>query len=306
LTDPRVARHGGCLAQLVSKDLRNWEQKEPFIIPGYADQPECADVFEWRGWHYLIFSNNGVARYRMSRQPLGPWLKPKVDAFDGPQARVLKTAAFTGDRRIGAAFLTHTASGYAGQLVFRELVQHADGTLGTTFPPELQPPTGDVIPLKLTPLTEAISGDGTKVKIDAPTGLEIAALDRLPLNYRLKARVIPAPGTSAFGLCARGSGRYEKGHELRFEPEKGKVGWRNPDTGTTDERQETALYNVDGLTRPFEIELIVKDDILDLSIDGRRTLIIRAGLSGDRLFLFAHNGGVTFENLHVQPLVQTP
>jgi beta-fructofuranosidase len=110
LENPPLARGGGCLAHLISKDLKHWDQQGPFIVPGYPDQPECPDVFEWHGWHYLIFSNAGVARYRMARSPLGEWSKPPVDAFDGPAVAVMKTAAFTGDRRLGAAFIRHKAA----------------------------------------------------------------------------------------------------------------------------------------------------------------------------------------------------
>ena len=69
----------------------------------------------------------------MSRDPLGPWLAPKSDAFDNPQARVMKTAGFNNSRRLGVAFLTHAGSGYAGDLVMREIIQHPDGTLAPLF-----------------------------------------------------------------------------------------------------------------------------------------------------------------------------
>ncbi len=129
----------GCLAWFVSRDLEHWEQREPFYVPGGADHPECPDYFEWNGWYYLLFSLQGIARYRMSRQPFGPWQQPPVDTLDGPKMRVMKTAAFHGNRRIGAVFVADTADGYAGAVVFRELVQHPDGTLTTQWPVEMAP-----------------------------------------------------------------------------------------------------------------------------------------------------------------------
>jgi len=57
--------------------------------------PECPDYFAWNGWYYLLFSSDGVTHYRIAHQPLGPWTRPAVDSFDGPAARVMKTAAFT-------------------------------------------------------------------------------------------------------------------------------------------------------------------------------------------------------------------
>jgi len=128
---------GGCLAHLVSRDFRLWEQRGPFVELGYAEEPECPDYFEWHGWYYLIFSIKGTARYRLSRHPLGPWQTPAVDTFGEPAGIVMKTAAFTGDRRIGAAFVPRKPGEYGGRVLFREIIQYADGTLGTKWPAEL-------------------------------------------------------------------------------------------------------------------------------------------------------------------------
>ena len=102
--------------------------------------PECPDYFEWNGWYYLTFLQGGWARYRMSREPLGPWTCPAVDTYDGPGVFAMKTAAFGEGRRIGAGFVPWRQEGrddggqqYAGNLVFRELIQHPDGTLGSRF-----------------------------------------------------------------------------------------------------------------------------------------------------------------------------
>ncbi|MFA5190842.1 MAG: glycosyl hydrolase [Verrucomicrobiia bacterium] len=288
LANPPLAGRGGCLAQLVSRDLKQWEQREPFIVPGYPDQPECPDYFEWHGWYYLVFSNHGVARYRMSRQPLGPWLRPKMDVFDGPQARVMKTAAFTGDRRLGAAFLP--AGGYGGEVVFREIIQHADGTLGTKWPAEMIPAAGP-------------SSAARTVKLSAPQGLEAASLGNVPRDFLLRARVRPVANASYFGLRLRAADKMRGGTELRFEPRREKAGLRAADTSSSDESEQTSIYDVTGLDQPFVFELIVKGDIADLCVDGRRTLVTRIGASHDAgLFLFAQNAEVVFEAIEIRPL----
>jgi hypothetical protein len=126
----------GCLAHLTSRDLRHWELDRPFLILDDPTHPECPDYFTWRGWHYLVFSLHGIARYRMSRQPLGPWEIPADDRLDPTDARVMKTAAFTGDRRLGVAFMAE-GGGWGGTLCIRELAQRPDGTLATRWPAEL-------------------------------------------------------------------------------------------------------------------------------------------------------------------------
>jgi hypothetical protein len=303
LVSPPVAGHGGCLADLVSTDLRDWKQQAPFIVPGYTGQPECPDYFEWSGWYYLIFSNDGVARYRLSRNPLGPWQRPAVDVLDGPQARVMKTAAFTGGRRIGAAFLGD--GGYGGNVLFREITQDADGSLATKFPAEIIPATGQAARLESEALTPGVAFGGNAVRLSAVEGFCVGALNTAPRDYRLTFRVVPEPDSSVFGVCVRGSGAYATGQELRFEPLRRKVGWRRPDSNSVEEHEGTSLHNVEGLDRPFDVDLIAKGDILDVCIDHRRTLVMRAprDLNGDRLFFFAQNANVRFEAIAVHPFV---
>ena len=118
---------------------------------------------------------------------------------------------------------------------------------------------------------------------------------------RLALRVLPQSGASAFGLCLRASGNYASGHELRFEPWRQKVSLRPPDANSVDEHPRSSLYDVDGLDRPFTLEVIVQDDIVDVCVDGRRTLVCRVtDLDGDRLFLFAHNAEVAFEGVRCE------
>jgi len=288
LREPAIANRGGCIAHLVSRDLKQWEQRDPFLVPGYPGEPECPDTFEWHGWHYLVFSNQGVARYRMSRSSLGPWARPKVDVFDGPQAVVMKTAAFTGDRRLGVAFLP--AGGYAGDVVFREIIQQADGTLGTKWPAEMIPPTG-------------AAQDLPAVKLNAVQGLEAFPLGKVPKDFVLRAHIKPAPGASCFGFRLRTGDKMQGGVDLRFEPRREKVGLRGSDASSKDECADSSVYDVARLDRPFEVDVSVKGDVIDVCIDHRRTVIARTSAADTGLFAFAQNAEVEFEKLEVKPLV---
>jgi len=299
---PDLAGRGGCLAHLTSPDLKNWELKEPFIIPGHIGQPECSDYFFWNDWYYLIFSIHGVARYRMSRNPFGAWLKPKADIFDGLQARVLKTSAFKDGRRIGVAFLPD--NGYGGCVVFREIVQFEDGALGTRFPDELIPPSENSLRLQFEALTEGVFGDGSSIKINAVDSFEAAALLEVPQNAHIKLRINPDPGSFYFGVCLRGIGNYRDGHELRFEPYRQKVELRKPDSNHTDENKFSSIYVVDGLDKPFDLSIIAKDNIIDVCIDNRRTFVSRVSkMDGDKLFFFAQYARVDFGSIEIRPLL---
>lgn len=298
-----VPGRSGCLAHLTSPDLEMWTLQEPFVIPGYADVPECADYFFWNGWYYLIFSNSLTARYRMSRSPLGPWLQPSVDTLDGALARVMKTASFTDDRRIGAAWLGTRVGDkddgklqWGGHLLFRELIQHPDGTLGCKFPPEMTPACGEPIALTPTALTASViykMDAGTQIRLDGSGGLAVAQIAAIPHNVRITMRITPAGRTGSFGLRLRSPGDYEQAYALAIAPAEAIVRLGNE-----------AIYGVDDLDRPLQVEIILKDDIIDVCIDNRRCLINRCPeRNGNHLYFFAHNAVVTMDEIEIRPLL---
>lgn len=295
---------GGCLLRLTSQDLRQWQPVEPLIVPGgrpgHPSIPECPDYFRWNGWTYLLFGLNGPAHYRMSRDPLGPWLRPPVDSFDGSLAAVMKTAPWRDNRRIGVFFLNSRAGDqdngerrYAGNAVFRELVQHADGTLGCTFPPEMTPPAGEPLDLPFTALTPGASGDGRRVTLSAIEGLEAGMLEGVPIDAQVSLVLCPEEHSADFGLCFRGSGRWQSGYELHVYPYERRV-----------TLNDQSISCVTGLDRPFELTVILKGDIVDVCIDERRCLIDRCPeLKGERLLFFCQNGQVAFESVQVRRLL---
>ncbi|MGE5608677.1 MAG: LamG-like jellyroll fold domain-containing protein [Bacillota bacterium] len=278
----------GCLAHYTSTDLKQWTEVDPFLIEG-SEVPECPDYFQWNGWYYLIFSNGQVAHYRVSKQPLGPWERPAMDVIDGAAARVMKTAAFTGNRRIGTASIW--PQGYAGWAVFRELVQHPDGTLGSKFVPEMIPATGEATELALKPLSNGVSGDGRQVRIVSAQGVGQALLSGLPRNARIQLRI---DGKAAsIGLRLRASDENGPNHELRVTPAQRKVSV----TGGQ------SLIDVEGLNRPFTLDIILKDNLLDLCIGQQRTLVNWVpNLSGDGLILFVDRGEASFTEITASPL----
>jgi beta-fructofuranosidase len=298
--DHPLAGRGGCLAHLVSADLEHWQTQEPLLYPGYGDPPECPDHFFWNGWYYLLFSNSLVARYRMARQPLGPWLRPPVDALDSSLARVMKSAAFTGNRRIGVAWLGSRAEDrddgrplWGGHLLFRELVQFPDGTLGSKFPAEMIPPAGEPVPLDFTLLAGAGRGEAGRITLKALLGLTVGAVTGVAHNAYIRLQVRPQAGVGQFGLRLRGVGAFEGGYDLAFLPLERMV-----------RLGSETIHAVDGLDQPFTVEIVLHDEIIDVCIDGRCCIVNRCPeRRGDRLFFFAQDTGVVFEQVEVRPLV---
>jgi hypothetical protein len=292
---------GGCLARFDSTDLWDWQGEEPFFFPGggpgYLCVPECSDTFEWNGWHYLIFGQGMKTRYRVSRQPFGPWEKPAVDLLDGSLLAVMKTSPIWDNRRVGAGFIgsrqNDLDSGpvlWAGNIVLRELVQHSNGTLSTKFIPELSAAPGRPIQLTAEALTAGGSASGNSLCLGAENSQEVVAFSGMPGDFRLRCRVLPKGGSGVrFGLGLRGSGRLERQYDLACEPGLRRI---------TLADQE--IDNVQEIAQPFEIEVVCQKDIVDVCIDQRRCLINRLPeLRGDCLFFFCENGSVTFDQINI-------
>ena len=107
-----------------SPDLLNWSGPEPAFRPPeafWATRDYWApEVHRYRGRYYLFGGIEGVTKYRMSENLHGPWECPPVDVVDSPRAYVMKTAPFTGGRRIGVAWIGHQ-NAWGGHTLFREI-----------------------------------------------------------------------------------------------------------------------------------------------------------------------------------------
>ena len=105
----------------------------------------CTTNFRWNDWRDLT----GCGNYVMSRKPIEDtrgWVTPRSQALhDGIGVPVV--SEFTGNRYIYAGFACGGA--YAGRLVFRELVQEKDGTLGMKWPEEMIPKSGTALEARM-------------------------------------------------------------------------------------------------------------------------------------------------------------
>ena len=294
LAAPESPDRAGALEHLTSPDLKTWKvESSPFLVTGYAADPECSDLFFWHSWYYLLFSEGDQAHYRMSRSSSGPWIKPAVDVFDGIEARVMKTAPFNGDRRIGVAFVPD--GDFGGHLLFRELIQEPDGTLHTTFLNEMMPPGVAVA----EPTIEGEHG-ATKAIItlqakDQPAQTSIS----VPKNFILKATLSPSEAASAFGFRFNPDSATAASH-LEFSPAKDDVRWiGNPSPAG-------ALPFIDGvkdLDSPIELQLIAKGTIIDVSINGRHTLVHRLpAFVGEQIVVFTNSGRLTVTDLAIKSI----
>ncbi|MFV0502651.1 MAG: hypothetical protein ACK5LT_01580 [Lachnospirales bacterium] len=292
---------GGCLTRLFSKDLIKWELLTPYL-PGYIGDPECADYFKINDWYYLIFSNEGVAKYRMSKNPQGPWLHPKVDTFDSPCYRVFKTAPFGDSRRIGAAFLEKKFGEFGGNIIFREIKQDSDGNLFTTFVDELNyKSTGTISPT--FEATDNVITNDTKITIENMSGFSSARCINIPKNIRLKTNIAVEPDSAFIGIAFNGKNTYEDCHEVKFNLIENTAEIRNSSHGYFSENNKQKITSLE-LEDNFSLEIVLWEDICDVYIDNKRTLLGRVHIPQEKnlLYFYGHEASVIFDDITIETL----
>ena len=60
------------------------------------------------------------------------------------------------------------------------------------------------------------------------------------------------------------------------------------------------LFDVDGLDRPFRVDIVQTGSVVDLQINGERTFASRLYENqGEHLFLWVENGEATFSDVEI-------
>ena len=287
----------GALVHLVSKDLKNWGVKSP-VLTGQGSVPECPDYFYWNSWYYLIYGHRGNTFYVKSRDKFGPWEEPRNQALNEEFSNVAKTAEFVNGRRIAAAWIPSRKDDkdnlreiFGGNAVFREVIQLEDGTLGTKFPPEMIPATG--LPLKLIIKYDSMtSHEDGEYLIRAPNGVGAVYADAIPLNCRITMEIEPMGNNEEYGLYLRSDSKAAGGYKLSISANNQIVTLAN-----------TSISAVGGLNNTVKLDIIMKQDIIDVNVDNKRCIVNRLPeQKGNMLWLFAKHGNVRFRSIEVTPL----
>jgi beta-fructofuranosidase len=150
----------------------------------------------------------------------------------------------------------------------------------------------ETLDLTFESLTSGATGASSHIELDAAHGLEVGILSSVPRNARITAHVEAEGATGEFGICLREEGRFDRGYDLCFLPSEHRV-----------VLHDQSIWAVDGLDAAITLDIILKDDIIDVCIDDRRCLINRCPeLHGNRLAFYCRNGSVTFSAIEARPL----
>ena len=290
----------GCLVHLESGDGKKWTVL-PTLLSGEKDTPECPDYFYWKNWYYLLYSVGSNTYYVKSRKPYGPWLYPRSQALNEDWSNVVKTAAFTGGRRIAAGWIPSRQGNvdeggerFGGNMVFRELSQEPDGDLSEAFPPEMIPPTGQALNLPI--MEDKVSGTIIPggVRLQSAGGIGAAHIETVPPDARIKLEIVPSGNYEETGLYLRSTEKAKGGYKLSFSADRREVCLGN-----------TCIVGVEGLNRAFTLDILMKDDILDVCVNGKRCIVNRQPeQKGDFLWFYIKNGSALFRSVTLRKITK--
>lgn len=291
----------GCLIHMTSADLKDWKV-EGTVLEGLNAVPECPDYFEWNGWYYLVFGQGLDTYYVKSRNPYGPWQWPETQALKEQWVNVAKTASFAGGRRIVAGWIASRSDGrdsgggvFGGSVVLREAWQLPNGDLATKFPEEVIPASEEPQPATIMAVRQATT-EGASVSIKAAGSTGKAYATDIPRNCIITLEIEPDADCTEYGLRLRSGETGDNGYILSFQPKHRSVKLAH----------DASLDVVEGLDSKQTLTVIMKDDIIDACIDGRRCIVNRLpDQNGSYLWFYGNGGNVNFRNVRISTLISS-
>jgi len=221
--------------------------------------------------------------------------------LDEDWSNVVKTAEFTHGRRIAASWIPSKRDNkddagelFGGCILLREVVQMKDGTLVTKFPEEALPETGPE--LKINPILDSKvrKTEAGNYAIDAQGAIGSFYADKIPVNSRITLEINPLGSNDEVGLFIRSGKKASEGYKVSFSASKQTVWLGN-----------TKIESVTGLDKPFTVDIILKDDIIDLCINHQRCIVNRLPeRKGESVWFFAKQGKAVFKNIKVYPILK--
>lgn len=289
----------GCLVHMTSTNMKDWTV-EGTLIEGLSAVPECPDYFKWGEWYYLVFGQGLRTHYVMSKNPYGPWQWPETQALKGEWIDVVKTAEFNGGRRIAAGWVPSRSDGrdsggwaFGGTVALREVYQLANGELATRFPVEVMPKAEEPKAATITAVSNAVAGNAA-VEINAQGGTGRAYAIDVPRNCIIKMNIDADANATEYGLRLRAGENGDNGYILAMQPGEKKVKLA----------KDAWMDNVERLSGKITLTVVMKDDIIDAEIDGRRCIINRLpDQNGNYLWIYANGGKVSFSDITISQII---
>lgn len=263
----------GCLHHYTTKDMIHYEKQEPLLEITFI--PECADYFEWNGKYYYSINRYWQTEFHCSDAPFGPWMRPRQNVPASRFCAVMKTAPWKDGRRIGVGWIPSFVDGqhvFGGRIVFREMVQRKDGSLGTAFVDEMLP---DRLLTECEDFTiENQDGEAVKHVMDCSN------------SFRMDGTIKIGEGTGMFSIKILDKDQIYS-VSIKFDPVSHLV-------ELTD---HTRIKQVE-MGEEIHFRLVRTDEIFDLEINGERTIVAASyNLSDSFIEFIVENGKINVSDL---------
>ena len=302
------SRRRGCTALCASRDLKNWEVREPFWTPGLYFTHECPDLFRIGDWWYLVYSTfteRTMTHYRMSRSLKGPWLALENDTFDNRAFYAAKTAS-DGERRFVFGWNPTRVNNrdyqpyqWGGNLVVHEVVQEADASLSVKMPASVENAFSHPVPFAMRPGIGRCEISEAGVRIVAPDSFGCAVAGAPADPSKILATIEFDESTRGSGIMLRTSEDFEEAYYIRLEPGRQRLvldSWPRVGDVPFMVELERPLRLVWG--NPVELKVILDGTICEVYADSKVAMSARLynRHSGD-WGVFVNEGGAYFTNI---------
>ena len=266
-----------------ASDLRGpWSCISEDFPPG----GDCTFIFTWGGWQYIVggFTNMWKKPVPAPIEDYEDVVAQGLDLYDG---LCVPSITQIGDGRYLMAGWVMVNGHWGGPLVVRELLQQADGTIGSRFMPEMMPATGRSRLLARSVGEEGLSAETLCRSFVLTFDVEPAADGHLSLKLGegFQWDLDAAAGRAQFSSDGSPAKSLREG-------------------GAPHCTSEYAIENIRGLDAPFTVRIVVKGEpkwggsLVDVEIAGRRTMITHRGsLSVDNLAITP--AGLTIKNIRL-------
>ncbi len=305
--DPVFAR--GVTLIAYSDDLYNWEvAKEPFYAPHAYFTHECPDLFKMGDWWYLVFSeftDKVVTTYRMSKSPHGPWLTPKVNAFDGHAFYAAKSV-WDGTRRILFGWncikldeKDEAPWQWGGTIISHELVQAGDGTLYVKCPREVE----DAFVSERSFSETFRMGEIERAEAGYRFGGEgenVVLFDQMPENCKIELKFVTSDARGDFGIVLREGGNMERFYAVKFEPKFNRLAFdRQPrKEGPVHIHADVERYCPVKEGEETRVLVVVQGSVLEVYVGDRVAMSARMfDFKTGNFGIYTHNIKVEFQDI---------
>ena len=176
-------------------------------------------------------------------------------------------------------------------MLLREVVQEPDGTLNTKFLSESLPA---MTPIRMPEVeipadSKTVSYSNGKLTLNSPNGTSVASLSELPVNYRITMKIKPLTNYDEIGLFVRATDSRDRGYKVELNANKESAFINN-----------TGINTVKNLRGEITLDLILKDEFIDMNINGKRSIINRLPeKKGHKLFFFLKNGSAEIKDIKI-------